>query len=476
MALNVIEGLMGAGKSYVAVNKILVDFLKQTKRPIVTNLPLEVDNLVAFAAKSPAMQEEYRKRIIFIEPGMDDVPEHIQKAWKEQEHEELKDGTRRDRLKEFWWWCPANAVVMLDETADLWNAKDFKQRPKSLNTFINHHRHYLMDLYLFAQSREDLDVQLRRKFQYVWQVRNSLKENIIEHWLFNGMRWPFQFFFLRQYTATEIWGKLQKKGDNFVRPLEVHHVWPTKRGFANYRSFSAASTLPGMKLAGQSATSEDYEPSLVKRLLKQIPKFVTPLLYLGGLIGFGVGGWYGIQALLHSSETVATVRTSEGAKITTSSGGANEQAVQVSTPGQTNSVVVAANQEMAQEKVTMQTPVWIQTNTRRIHRGHRFPDGTQLAAILLDGFITSDGKQHPTSELFSLLGEQSEGGGPSGSGGDFLRDLGPTGPVDSGQDGNGNTVRGNSGTNPGSDGLSPGQRVSERQATADLALRREGGR
>ena len=331
------------------------------------------------------MQGEYRQRIINVDEEMRELPDEVWNGFLEKPEvfeKEIQAGRMRNTLKEFWWFVPTNSVIMLDESADLWNSKDFKSRPESLNTFINHHRHYKLDLFLFAQSREDLDVQLRRKFQSVYQVRNSLKENISDHWALNGFRWPFQFFFMRQYLASDIWGQLQKSKGNMVKPLEVHKVFPTRRGFQNYESFSAAGTLPGMKAASEDEESEDYEPSLWKRVSKSIPKLAGPFIFIVGCIGLLVGGYFTVMKGLHES-TEALNNNKSGKKGTTSN--ENVASAENVLPGQKVDQVEPPKEEQEVEKVIFAGPGFFQTNKRRVSVGEVFQDGRVLI-IHLDGF------------------------------------------------------------------------------------------
>ncbi|MDF9828672.1 hypothetical protein M2447_002800 [Ereboglobus sp. PH5-10] len=121
---------------------------------------------------------------------------------------------------------------------------------------------------------------MRKKFHFIYQVSNSRNENIFDNKLFRGVRWPMQFFIVRIYTAA-----------NKRQPLEVHQVWPSSKIFSLYDSFAASSKLPGKELPDENASSEDFRPSVWKRLgaawraVKKLVFFGT-LLTVGGYVVF----------------------------------------------------------------------------------------------------------------------------------------------------------------------------------------------
>jgi hypothetical protein len=281
MAINVMQGLMGAGKSYVAVNRFMPDFLLNTNRPIYTNLPLEVDKfLLWLAPKNPVLREQLRARIFFLEDKD-----------KEAFDEEGKSLGTFHGVREFWYFTQPNAVVFLDEVADIYDATNHRSRPVTLGSYINHHRHYKDDLFFFCQDRDDIDVKIRRKIQYVWTVRNSTKENMFGQvrWL-RGLKWPVQFFFVKCYLGTDVL-KLDARQIREVTTEQGFLVWPKSRGFKNYRSFSASQSLPGKKLASDSQQSTDCDPSIWNKVKGVLPSLgLLGMLVIAGLVGAAVVG------------------------------------------------------------------------------------------------------------------------------------------------------------------------------------------
>jgi len=64
--LSVIEGKQRAGKTYFALT-LIIDYLKSTNRPIVTNLPLHPDKLTKYCAgRSIAKREQFASRLFLF--------------------------------------------------------------------------------------------------------------------------------------------------------------------------------------------------------------------------------------------------------------------------------------------------------------------------------------------------------------------------------------------------------------------------
>jgi hypothetical protein len=185
-------------------------------------------------------------RLHFLRPGLAEVkiPEFDDAG---EETGKILETRRADRIKEFWWFVKPGSVVMLDETADVWNAGDHKERPKTLQSMINHHGHYKLDLWFICQDKEDLDIQVRSKIMFVYEVVNMKYEPLLPGVpLLRGLKWPLQFFRVRILQGKKVLGK---RGDmEKFQPLDSFTVFPNSRGYRNYRSFSAAhSTLAGMQ-------------------------------------------------------------------------------------------------------------------------------------------------------------------------------------------------------------------------------------
>lgn len=488
MSLNVIEGLMGGGKSYFAVNRLMVDFLRDSNRPIVTNLPLELESFLVYMTRNAAKQAAYRERIVFLERGKKELPAAVWDGFHETGNSaEIAAGRERDTYTEFWWFAPPNSVIILDETADLWNARDFNNRPESMQTYINHHRHYKQDLFFFCQNRDDLDVQIRRKIQYVWQIRNSKYENMFDGFWLQGVRWPLEFFFCRQYQASEIWKKQQSKSGMMCQPLESRKLFPTQRGFKNYRSFSAAETLKGMELAADDATSTDFEPNKFKRMAKQIAGLGAPAFLALALLTAVVGGYFGLKQITKKADEIGnrkkritgdTVSPTQDLGSTTNTFPGGMVLRNGETPGIGEERASGSGESpgsghgasLARERVVFASPVFLETTRDRYTKGANLGRFV-LHRILLDGveLLGANGIERVTFEQFvSLCGKRESSGDTGGSDLQPLRDIDSNGARGGKSDDIGEAIRSGSSSDLGSNGLLARDDVQERSNGAGL--------
>lgn len=399
MALCCFMGLMGAGKSYVAVNKWLLESLRDSGRHVYTNLPCDGDErerLLIHASRNLAKREEMRSRLHFlphlpgevvcrIETYRDgdrwavrrlDGPENLDKEGRDK---------GRDLLLEFWYFVEANSVIYLDEVGDLYNTEKRKERPDFLISFINHHRHYKIDLFFFLQDVADIDPQVRRKIQFCYVVTNSTKCNIADWWVLRGFRWPVQFFRVRMILGSKL-----RKGDPYMvserDPDETYAIWPSSRGFRNYRSFSAASTLPGMKLPSEKDLSTDFDPRLWPKVLNWLGQSSGVLAMAGGLavaLWLGVRGVYAMAGL--NSGAILPDRPHAAT---------NEQqtASVPSTPVRAPGLVGESSEPGDRERVLLVTPGRVKT-TKAVYEAGSFLGSNRVHRVFLDGFEFGDGRR-----------------------------------------------------------------------------------
>jgi len=406
MALNAIQGTMGAGKTYYAANRLLPDILRDSNRPIYTNLPLEVDQLLLRVSRNAAKRDEYRRRVHFIEDRNSIVWEHketkvlaydqLPEGATESDWEIISDGEGFNRLTEFWYFCEPNAVVVLDEVADIYNSREYKDRPKSLQSFINHHRHYKMDLYFFMQDKEDVDVQIRRKILYVYDVQNSKYMNMFGWWALRGLKWPMQFFWVRVYLGKQVFGK---SGDlTRYEPQQSFVVWPTRAGFKTYQSFSSANKLRGMKQADESAKSGDLEPA-GKRLAGWLAHAGIPLSLLGAAIVavyMFIQFVYWLAGGMNSGNVAHALGVSKG---TTNAPQAVATPAQTKSTNETKSAegkFMVANEV---EKVVLVAPGRIVTTKRRLEIGSEL-NGKIVAGITARYILFGDGSKRSVRAIF----------------------------------------------------------------------------
>jgi hypothetical protein len=374
---------MGAGKSYVLVNRFMVDYLKSSNRPIYTNLPIALDSFLAFAAEGrPARIEEFRDRVTIAEHGKAEALDE-----NGQPIIDPSTGQPRqfDRVKEFWRFTKPNSVIILDETADAFNAQAWKERPEELQSYINHHRHYKDDIFLCCQDRDDVDVQIRRKVQYVWLVSNSLTENISEHRLFLGMKWPLQFFMVRCFSGPQVMGK-NAAATSRVAPINpTMIVWPRASGFRNYQSFSASTSLPGKAMSTENQKSGDVGQGLRGQwgaFFGRLPGLLAGAVGLLGLV---------VAVVFMARTYFAQIKTEVGVNQE------SENVAALSEVGSSNTPVAIA--PPVREKLRAAFPDRIVTDLG-VYRVGDSCGGKVVGAIGWDGVRWADGTSQPWSVVF----------------------------------------------------------------------------
>lgn len=68
------------------------------------------------------------------------------------------------------WTFPSASYVALDEAGIEFNSRAYKSLPKPAISWFKLHRHYGVDLDIFSQSWEDMDVTLRRLSTQLWYI------------------------------------------------------------------------------------------------------------------------------------------------------------------------------------------------------------------------------------------------------------------------------------------------------------------
>ena len=303
MSLYLLDGLPGAGKSYVAVNFFLRDVLVNTNRPIATNLPINIDALINDIVLSKGkkfrkpierkkLEDSIRSRITYLQ---DEDREVLNQTTGQPTLGDDGKPLVLNEIRNFWYFTKPNSYIALDESADLFNARNYRESGKSkLQTYINHNRHYKDDLLFIAQSYEDLDKQLRKKFRSIYRVTNSINENIFESRWMLGLKWPIQFFIIRGYIPQA--SRLIEQ-DQFKS-------WPNSRGFANYQSFSKPESIDGKLVAGDDATSSDIgnKKGAFKMFLQRAKMLFFMLVFFIALIAGGI--WFIYELLSIDSSNI----------------------------------------------------------------------------------------------------------------------------------------------------------------------------
>jgi len=480
MGLFVIEGDMGAGKSYFAVNKLVADFLRTTNRHVYTNLPCdgaELEAYLCWLTSNPAVREEMRNRLHFLYPGLDvpTVEEWVEEWWVNEREERLTrdqwpadeasagPGVRRivktlpwpqdefeeadyreqgyrirrsklldergqerqcDRLAEFWWFTRANAVVVLDESADLFKQSEQanqanKGKRDILRSYLNHHRHYRDDLYFFAQTRDELDVTVRKKIQVLLYVENMKKQPMFPSaWWARGLKWPVQHFRVREFFGRKVMGK----GADFDRfePLRSYRVWPRARGYRNYRSFCQSAMVAGKRGASGGRSSD------LDSVWDRVKDFIEGAWAVAAVIVFAVFGVilglkliYGLAGVDSGSVASMLGTTNQAASSVAKAQEAKSNDTRTTArsgsefygPPASGPVATGASEEP--ERLLLTSSGGFVTSRRRVRVGDLLGGTNRVARILLDGIITVDGIGIRYELLLCGGGSLGLGGGAS---------------------------------------------------------------
>lgn len=161
MSIEMLTGTTGGGKSYHAVNHIIPEIIK-TGRPVVTNLPLNISwwqdrfpdhyHLIKIVDKTavPYADLENGKTI-----GDYGVGEELKAYYGDVCLTDYETGSRPH--------------LIIDEAAGLWS----KARTTDVHRdFVDHHRHFELDLLLIVQDERKLDSAIRYNVEMVHKVVN----------------------------------------------------------------------------------------------------------------------------------------------------------------------------------------------------------------------------------------------------------------------------------------------------------------
>jgi hypothetical protein len=360
--------------------------------------------LVCQLTKSPAKREALQKRLHKLQPGEEWV-----EGFKDPETGTEYPGGNRDRVREFWFFTRPNAVIVLDEIADLYPAEGGEgvAVPETLARYCRMHRHLKDDFYGFIQHKADLVAKARRLVQTVLVVTNSTRENIFSWWMLKGIKWPIQFFTVRQYVATAVMDLPTLENITGVPTQETWTVWPNAKGFKCYNSFSAVGFL-GWKKPAEGAASTDVKQPLWWRIAGFVRK--SPMLFAlcGAVLVAAYIAVTTFRALL-DPRTASTLlgAAAPGVGVTPS----NVPPVEVKPPtpplqlsdpvpaAVESSAGTATNREPA-ERVLLVTPGFLRTTRRDYAIGDNV-GGLVAARFLLDGVLGSDGTVQRYSVVFS---------------------------------------------------------------------------
>lgn len=230
MSSRAISGRPGGGKSAYAV-KLLLRELLETQRPIVTNLPLRLENIVKYCLKKGRDDIEVYQRIQILDD--DQVPDFWRYRGNGIEplppvsNAEYKNGVRPafDRA------LPGGVAYFLDEVHDFLNARNWTKTGDGVLYYITKHRHLGDDVFWITQAIKNVDSQFRSVTQDYTYCRNFAKEK------WKGFT-KGKYFTATTYLAPLTWEQLRENTDfqeqeKFtVEPDIFNCYWTSKQKLA----------------------------------------------------------------------------------------------------------------------------------------------------------------------------------------------------------------------------------------------------
>jgi len=175
MSSRAISGRPGGGKSYYAV-KLLLRELFSTDRPIVTNLPLRLENIVKFCISKGREDIDVYDRIQILEDdqvpefwryrgnGVDPLPGVTNEEWKRDEKRPAFDQVK------------GPVCYFIDEAHDFLNSRNWMTTGNAVLFYISKHRHLGDDVFWITQAIANVDKQFRSVTQDYTYCRNYAKE------------------------------------------------------------------------------------------------------------------------------------------------------------------------------------------------------------------------------------------------------------------------------------------------------------
>lgn len=309
--VEVIYGLPGAGKSYLAVRKI-VDVALSERRPVYTNLPikwpvmraylrlrggrayanlirpLSEDHLRAFIKRQTermVFRDELRLRLRSEgKPWRESVADAL---WLEEAGPDVVEGEGAN-------WIPALSYIVIDEVHHWFPQQEQAANGKFLQGYLTMLRHHLHQVVVISQNPMQVDLAFRRLCLYYTEVKQMGDEK-------------FLFFIRWKHVGVKAIGfeKLHKDAAEDVRvratipPVESGIISPRGRAnrvfFRLYDSFTHIGgrarllrTLKEQRLA--SGLTEDGRPVEVEEVEEMASKvYVWRPALLAAVVAFGAG-------------------------------------------------------------------------------------------------------------------------------------------------------------------------------------------
>lgn len=191
MAIRFISGKPGGGKSYYATVLVL-ERLRETKKQIVTNLPLDVAEICAYLHKEYGETYNAHERIRLL-----DAAEEVGKFWmyfgvgleldvSKRIPIRMSDGRMVSHLDYTPRYDFSNAhednsgsvCYFIDEAHEYFNAREWKDCAKDCLHYLSQHRKLGDEVTFITQHVRNVDTQLRRLCFEFCYARNHMKEKL----------------------------------------------------------------------------------------------------------------------------------------------------------------------------------------------------------------------------------------------------------------------------------------------------------
>ncbi len=265
MAVLLVDGPPGSGKSFCCV-RWMVDILRNTERPILTNITINKTVLAAVACYYERAKitldtvRDYRKRLHIV------GEEEIRNFWNLPA---MKNGKPYMR----------NAAVFLDELHMYFRSSDWKSAEEELTDFLAEHRKGGLDFYCISQSKDRVLVDIRKMAEGCYFIRNSMTQSVYPGSWFGRVRWPVQFFILKYAPAEG--GKMRMRNcqtSTSLMPWGNH-----KLIFRCYRSFAANSDFDALAGAEDLESGSHKDKGLLRNIASEVVRCPAQFLVAGGI-------------------------------------------------------------------------------------------------------------------------------------------------------------------------------------------------
>lgn len=361
--VEVIHGLMGAGKSFFAVRRCVREALA-TRRPLYTNLPIkfpvmrrymrlqggsEVTNLIR------RLDEDHWRRFLRRQHDYSKFREALKKrrpadldaerfasfaaAVGEDPAHLLRQQKIFDRQVSAWYcslngpniidgpeanWIPPTAIIAIDEVQHwhpMTNQKADQNR-EDLLAYLTMIRHHGQWLWVITQDASRIAIEFRLLARYFWRVWDRGEDRLA--W---GLRFKhFRIKAMGYECATK--EQLENKDPENARPIDRFTVIPafpwnqvlfrlysshTNIGSARamLRDLRRAREFAGLDADGHThmelamTTAAPPKPTLLRRLVRLVRRFLTLIIFC--MIAFAAGSFFAAPPAPETASETAPV-------------------------------------------------------------------------------------------------------------------------------------------------------------------------